>query len=181
MPAGQVKSVPDAAPAEQELLITTPIDQAGDRELVISRTFDAPRDLVFAAWTDPHHVREWWGPVSYPARYVEMDVRPGGAWRMCLRSTEGKPELWQGGVFREVVPPERLVFTFAWDEEGERGLQTLVTVTFTEEGGKTRMTFRQVPFQSVEERDGHQGGWNSTFSRLDGLLEQTRALEREQG
>jgi uncharacterized protein YndB with AHSA1/START domain len=152
----------------------------GQRELAIERVFDAPRERVFAAWTDPHHVREWWGPVNYPARYVEMDVRPGGAWRMCLRSTEGKQELWQGGVFREVVAPERLVFTFAWDEEGERGLETLVTVTFADEGGKTRMTFRQVPFQSVAERDGHSWGWNSTFGRLVAVLEQLRALERAQ-
>lgn len=153
----------------------------GQRELAIERVFDAPRERVFAAWTDPHRVREWWGPVNYPARYVEMDVRPGGAWRMCLRSTEGKPELWQGGVFREVVAPERLVFTFAWDEEGERGLETLVTVTFADEGGKTRMTFRQVPFRSVAERDGHSWGWNSTFGRLVAVLEQLRALERAQG
>jgi uncharacterized protein YndB with AHSA1/START domain len=152
---------------------------SGRRELVITRTFDAPRDVVFAAWTDPNHAREWWGPVNYPARYVEMDARPGGAWRMCLRSTEGKPELWQGGTFREVVPHERLVFTFAWDEEGERGLETLVTVTFAEDGGKTRMTFRQVPFQSVEERDGHRWGWNSTFDRLDWVLQETRGLGAE--
>jgi uncharacterized protein YndB with AHSA1/START domain len=148
------------------------IGASAQRELVITRTFGAPRDLVFAAWTDPHLVRKWWGPVNYPARYVEMDVRPGGRWRMCLRSTEGKPELWQGGVYREVVTPERLVFTFAW-EEGERNLETLVTVTFAEEGGKTRMTLRQVPFQSVEERDGHRRGWNSTFDRLDVLLSET--------
>ena len=146
---------------------------AAERELVITRTFDAPRELVFQAWTDPHHAREWWGPVNYPARHVEMDVRPGGAWRMCLRSTEGKPELWQGGVFREVVAPERLVFTFAWEEEGERGMETLVTVTFAEAGGKTRMTFRQTPFQSVEERDGHDWGWNSAFDRLDADLKGT--------
>ena len=153
------------------------------RELVITRTFDAPRGLVFAAWTDPNHAREWWGPVNYPARYVEIDARPGGAWRMCLRSTEGKPELWQGGVFREVVPPERLVFTFAWDEEGERGLETLITVTFAEDGGKTRMTFRQAPFQSVEERDGHSWGWNSTFDRLVGMLKEAAAVrgDRSQG
>jgi uncharacterized protein YndB with AHSA1/START domain len=152
------------------------IAAAAERELVITRTFDAPRALVFAAWTDPLHAREWWGPVNYPARHIEMDVRPGGAWRMCLRSTEGKPELWQGGVFREVVAPERLAFTFAWEEQGERGLETLVTVTFADEGGKTRMTFRQVPFQSIEERDGHQWGWNSTFDRLDGVLMEARGL-----
>ena len=69
--------------------------------------------------------------------------------------------------FREVKEPGRIVFTFAWEKNGERGLETLVTVTFAEQGGKTRMIFRQSPFQSVGERDGHQGGWTSTFDRLD--------------
>jgi uncharacterized protein YndB with AHSA1/START domain len=82
-----------------------------------------------------------------------------------------------GGVFREVVAPERVVFTFAWDEEGERGLETLVTVTFAEEEGKTRMTFRQVPFQSIEERDGHRGGWTSSFDRLAEYVTQEAANE----
>ncbi len=143
------------------------ITEPAERELVISRTFDAPRELVFAAWIDPRHAMSWWGPVDHPATHVEMDVRPGGRWRHRLTSIETGQELWHGGVFREVAPPERLVFTFAWEEEGERGLETLVTVSFAEESGKTRMTFRQVPFQSIEERDGHRGGWTSTFDRLD--------------
>jgi len=134
--------------------------------LVMTRIFEAPRALVFKLWTDAHHARSWWGPSDHPATYLEMDVRPGGKWRGCLRSTESGKELWQGGVFREVVPPERVVFTFAWEEEGERGLETLVTVSFAEEGGKTQMTFRQTTFQSVAERDGHRGGWTSSFHRL---------------
>jgi uncharacterized protein YndB with AHSA1/START domain len=138
----------------------------GSRELVITRLFDAPRELVFEAWTDPKHLAQWWGPRDFPAALVKLDVRPGGAWRHCLRSTETGNDLWHRGVFREIVAPERLVFTFAWEEEGERGLETLVTVTFADERGKTRMTLRQTPFQSDAERDGHQGGWNSTFDRL---------------
>ncbi|MCI0600496.1 MAG: SRPBCC domain-containing protein [Beijerinckiaceae bacterium] len=137
-----------------------------EQELVITRAFDAPCALVFKLWTDPNHAMKWWGPRDYPATYLDMDVRPGGAWRGCLQSIETGAELWQGGVFREVAPPHRLVFTFAWDEEGERGLETLVTVTFTEREGETLMTFRHAPFQSIEERDGHQGGWTSTFDRL---------------
>jgi uncharacterized protein YndB with AHSA1/START domain len=137
-----------------------------ERELAITRVFDAPRSVVFRAWTDPRQIMSWWGPRDYPATHLEMDLRPGGAWRGCLRSKEDGRELWQRGVFREVVEPDRLVFTFAWDEEGERGLETLVTVTFAEQDGKTRMNFHQTPFQSSEERDGHQGGWNSTFDRL---------------
>jgi uncharacterized protein YndB with AHSA1/START domain len=146
--------------------VRRPIVVPEERVLVITRIFDAPRELVFRAWTDPEHVRNWWGPKDYPAVHLTMDVRPGGRWRNCLRSTETGEHLWQGGEFREVVPPERLVFTFAWDEEGERGLETLVTVTFAELDGKTLMTFRHEPFRSVEERDGHRGGWTSTFDRL---------------
>jgi uncharacterized protein YndB with AHSA1/START domain len=143
-------------------------------ELVITRTFDAPRSLVFRLWTDPQHARSWWGPSDYPATHVEIGRRPGDPWRCCLRSKEDGRELWQGGVLRELVEPERLVFTFAWDEAGERGLETLVTVTLAEHAGKTVMTFRQTPFRSVAERDGHREGWTSTFNRLDALLAQLK-------
>ena len=149
---------------------STPIIVPAERVLTITRVFDAPRELLFKTWTDPRHAMNWWGPTDYPVTHVEMDVRPGGAWRNCLTSTETGKELWQGGVYREVVPPARLVFTFAWDDDGGRGPETLVTVTFADEGGKTRMTFRQEPFQSVENRDGHRGGWTSSFDRLDAFL-----------
>ena len=80
--------------------------------------------------------------------------------------TETGADLWHGGVFREVAKPERLVFTFTWEEEGERGVETVVTVTFAERSGKTLMTLHQAPFQSDFQRDDHDGGWNSTFDRL---------------
>lgn len=149
-----------------------------EQELVITRTFDAPRALVFEAWIDPRHAINWWGPRDYPATHMEIDARPGGRWRHRLRSTADGRELWHDGVFREVVPPERLVFTFSWEEEGERGLENLVTVTFAEEGGRTRMTFRQTPFRSADERAGHEGGWTSTFDRLDGHLEHLKRSSR---
>jgi uncharacterized protein YndB with AHSA1/START domain len=145
---------------------TAPARPATAPELTVTRIFDAPRDLVFKVWTDARHAKQWWGPVDYPATHLEMDVRPGGHWRGCLRSTADGRELWQNGVFREVVAPERLVFTFAWEEKGERGRETLVTVTFTEQSGKTIMTLHQAAFQSIGERDGHQAGWNSSFNRL---------------
>ena len=79
------------------------------------------------------------------------------------RNRQGTPA---GRRISRRAPPDRLEFTFSWDEEGERGLETLVTVTFAEQDGKTLMTFRHAPFQSIKERDGHQGGWTSTFDRL---------------
>src|SRR6202521_2531100 len=109
------------------------VADAAERELVITRVFAAPAALLFKVWTDPTHAKKWWGPRDYPVTHLEMDVRPGGSWRGCLRSSESGKELWQGGVFREVVAPERVVFTFAWDEAGERGLETLVSVTFAEQ------------------------------------------------
>lgn len=151
-----------------------PIAVPAQRELVITRIFNAPRETVFKAWTDPRHALNWWGPRDHPATHVEMDVRPGGVWRGLLRSTQTGQELRHNGVFREVVAPERLVFTFAWEEEGERGLETLVTITFAEQNGKTLMTFRQTPFESDAERDGHRGGWSSAFDRLDEKLAMAR-------
>ena len=139
-------------------------------ELVIMRVFNAPRDLVWKAWTDPEHAVQWWGPKDYPATHLEMDVRAGGVWKGQLRSVEDGRLLSHRGVFRDVAPPERLVFTFAWNEDGERGLETLVTITFADQNGKTLMTFRQIPFQSAEERDGHRGGWTSAFDRFDEQL-----------
>jgi uncharacterized protein YndB with AHSA1/START domain len=138
-----------------------------ERELVITRVFDAPRELVFRMWTDPKHMARWWGPRAHPAVSVELEAKPGGRWRHCLRSVETGDDLWHNGVFREVVPPERLVFTFVWEADGERGIENVVTITFAEQNGKTLMTFRQTPFQSDAERDGHRGGWTSAFDRLD--------------
>lgn len=145
-----------------------------ERALTITRLFDAPRDLVWKVWTDPKHLANWWGPRDYPATQMSMDVRPGGKWRGRMHGVKDGKTLWLGGVFREVVRPERLVFTFAWEETGERGLETLVTITFAEQGGKTLMTFHHARFQSDEERDGHTGGWTSTFDRLDEHLAQMK-------
>lgn len=141
-----------------------------DKSLSIIRVFDAPRTLVWEAWTKAEHALHWWGPKHHPATEITWDARVGGRWRNCLQSVETGEALWHGGVFREVVEPERLVFTFAWEEPGERGLETVVTITFAEERGKTRMVMHQVPFQSGNERDGHDEGWNSTFDRLQEFL-----------
>lgn len=134
-------------------------------ELVITRVLDAPAILVYKAWTEPEHMVRWMGPKGFTAPSAKLDVRPGGEYRALIRSAEGK-DYWFRGVYREVVEARRLVFTFAWEENGERGQENLVTITFTEENGKTRMTFRQAPFQSVEERDGHEGGWSEAFDKL---------------
>ena len=142
----------------------------GDRELVVTRVFEAPRRLVFRAWVEPEHAARWWGPQGFTTLACEMDVRPGGAWRRRMRSPEGTVHV-KRGVYREVAPPERLVFTYA-DEDalGRIGHETLVTVTFAEEGGKTRLTLRQAVFDSVEARDAHEGGWTSCLERFAAYL-----------
>jgi uncharacterized protein YndB with AHSA1/START domain len=143
-----------------------------DRVLVIKRTFDAPRDLVWKCWTTPEMAKQWWGPIEYPANYIDIDFRVGGSWRACLHGRDDGRDLWQGGVIREIVPPRRLVYTFKWDADGERGIDTVVTVEFEEEDGKTLMTFHQSQFESLAERDGHNYGWGSTFDRFDLYLSQ---------
>ncbi len=140
--------------------------EPAERMLVMQRIFDAPRELVFKAWTEPEHLVRWSCPRGFTLTHCEGELRPGGPWRSCMRSPDGK-DLWLGGVYREIVAPERLVFTHAWDDpQGNPGPETLVTVTFAERGGKTEMTFRQAVFQSLGERDGHQGGWTECFEKL---------------
>lgn len=151
------------------------IDVRKDRlELVITRVLDAPPVLVYKAWTTPEHMARWMGPEGFTAPSITLDVRVGGHYRALIRSAEGKDFRFRG-IYREVVENRRLVFTFAWEEEGERGEENLVTVTFAEEGGKTRMTFRQVPFLSVDERDGHNDGWNGAFNKLADYVAHWRA------
>ena len=139
--------------------------QVAQHELLITRIFDAPRELVFQAWTKPEHQARWMGPKDFTVPSCKMDFRIGGAYRTCIISPDGS-EYWMRGIYREIVEPERIVFTFSWEEEGERGMETLVTLIFTEHEGKTKLKFRQTPFQSIAERDSHSEGWNECFDRL---------------
>ena len=139
-----------------------------ESELVIVRTLHAPRALVWRAWTDPGQMLRWMGPRGYTACNNSGEIRPGGRWRLCLRKDDTGEELWQGGVYREVVEPERMVFTFAWDgDDGKPENEMLITLTFAEQGKKTVLTLRQTGFRSVEQRDGHRGGWNSALDRFE--------------
>jgi uncharacterized protein YndB with AHSA1/START domain len=156
-------------------------------DLSISRVFDAPRDLVWEAFTDPEHAKQWMGPKGFTTTHFEQDARPGGRWRACLhQSGEWKgqkyPDMWQGGVFKEIVPPERVVYTFAWEGEGGQPTrETVITITFKElEDDRTQMDFHQEFFDSVELRDGHNLGWNSSFDRMnDYVIEKFRTRTGE--
>ena len=142
--------------------------------LVIERIFDAPRELVFKAWIDPRHLVRWLGPQGFTGTVIKMDVRPGGAYRFHMRSAEGL-EYWQQGFYREVVESQRFVRTCAWaDADGNpTGPETLMTVTFEEHNGKTKLRFEQV-FDSVTARDAHRSG---TASALDRLAEYLATIE----
>jgi uncharacterized protein YndB with AHSA1/START domain len=151
--------------------MNTPTPHASP-ELVITRTFRAPRELVWKAWTDPKLIIRWMGPKHHPASHYENDFQPGGAWRSCLKATDGSEDLWLGGNYRELIEPERLVFTFGWDgDDGRPENEMLITITLAEDGAATKMTLHQVLFVSGEQRDGHREGWSSCFDRLEEFLE----------
>ena len=142
-----------------------------DREIVMTRTFDAPRDLVFRAHTDPEMVAQWWGQRGSTTIVDKLDLRPGGAWRFVQRAPDGTEYAFRG-EYREIVPPERLVYTFEF--EGMPGHVLVETLTFEEEDGKTKMTDHSL-FDSVEDRDGMlqsgmEAGAAESLDRLEELL-----------
>ena len=148
--------------------ITTPTD----REIHIEREFDAPRDRVFAVFTDPELIPEWWGPRGTTTRVDQMDVRPGGSWRFVGTDSDGNEFAFRG-TYREVSPPGRIVQTFEW--EGMPGHVSVETATFEDLGDRTRIVTTSL-FHTTEERDGMlasgmEGGLNETYARLDELLE----------
>ena len=140
--------------------------EPNDRVLVIERVFDAPRALVFKAWTEPERLMKWWGPRGYAMTFCELDLRPGGAYRFHMRSPEGTDHRAHG-IFREVVPPERLTMAGAWvDPTANPGHETTMTITLADLGGKTKLTLHQEVFESISARDAHNGGWTSALDCL---------------
>lgn len=144
---------------------------AAGEELLMTRIFDAPRELVFAAFTEREHLKRWQGaPVAMTVTIEKSDIRPGGSYRICMHAPNGDQH-WLEGEYLEVVAPERLVYTHCWlDAAKRRGRETLVTITFAERDGGTELTLRQTGLVSTASRDGHEHGWASTFDRLAGYL-----------
>jgi len=148
--------------------LTTP----SEREIVSERVFDAPRDRVFGAYTDPELILQWWGPRRMATVVDQMDVRPGGAWRFVMREPDGREQGFRG-VYREVAPPARIVQTFEW--EGLPGHVIVETATFEDlEGERTRVRTTSL-FHTTEERDGMlssgmEGGLTESHERLSELL-----------
>jgi len=141
--------------------------------LNMQRTLNAPRELVWMAWSRPEAMVLWLGPVEWPAVSVMSDFRVGGAWRACLKSPETGEDLWQGGVYREIEAPRRLSFTFKWDVGHEDGppVDTLVTVLLTAtDDDRTVMNFTHAGLKSEASLKGHRHGWSSTVDRLEAWL-----------
>lgn len=157
-------------------------------EFVIKRTFNAPRERVWKAWTEAKNLGKWWGPKGFDIVSVKLDLKPGGTFHYCLRSPDGQ-DMWGKFIFREIVPQERLVFVVSFsDAEGGLArhpmsphwpLTWLSTVTFADAGpGKTTLTVKWVASEATEaERktfeDGAESmrqGWTGTFDRLDDYL-----------
>lgn len=148
-------------------------------QLVITRIFNAPRNLVWKAWTDPEHFRRWWGPKQYTCPAAHTDFRVGGRYLWCMRSPEGK-DFWSTGVFREIVPMERIVYTDSFaDEKGNVvaasyyglpghgwSMEFLVTVTLEDLGRTTKMTLTHAGFPDGEVEVMASAGWNESFDKL---------------
>ena len=155
--------------------------------LLITRTFDAPRALVFQAWTEPERLAQWWGPKGFPMTSCTVDLRPGGTFHYCLQSAAGN-EMWGKFVYREIVEPERIVFVTSFsDAEGnitrhplspEWPLEILNTLTLVEHDGKTTLTLQGAPVSATESEmatfsanhDNVRKGFEGTWKQLEEYL-----------
>lgn len=161
-----------------------PINTNVEREIFITRIFDAPRELVFKAWTDPEHLKRWYAPNGCTIHFKKIDIRTGGVFHSCIRMPDGS-ECWCKGVYREIVAPERIVYSVnIADEKGnlvgpaEAGMDpewprgTIVTVTFAAQDGKTKVILHQTALESVAKRTGAYPSWLEMLDRLAAELKE---------
>jgi uncharacterized protein YndB with AHSA1/START domain len=138
-----------------------------DRTLRLERLIRAPVEEVFDAWIVPEQIASWWGPESVTIPEYSIDARPGGAWRTVMQQPTGN-KVEVSGVYRLIEKNKRLVFSWAWtQEDGSRGHETEVTVTFERVGKDTKLTLIQSVFVETGHRDRHGEGWSSAFNRLE--------------
>ncbi|MGZ5186097.1 MAG: SRPBCC domain-containing protein [Caldimonas sp.] len=139
-------------------------------ELTMTRLIRAPRERVYDAFVNEEALRVWKCPRGMRVAEIAVDHRPGGAWRMVMQSRDGS--LFRvGGVYRELRRPERLAYTWQWEEGAMAGVETLVTVSFSERDGATLLEMRHTGLPSATARDGHARGWNGTLNKLTDLLD----------
>ena len=150
-----------------------------EREVVITRTFDAPARLVFEAWSKPEHVMKWFGPKGWPLTLCEMDFRVGGRYRFAMTGPSGEQNTPFGGEYLEIVPNRKIVFSNGFEMAGAGRM--VMTITFDEKGGRTTLTSRTL-FESVAMRQEHVGmgfieGTNSGLDQLADVVAEMRARE----
>jgi len=154
------------------------IEERKKQEIVIVRVFNVSRELVWQAWTDPGHFKQWWGPKDFTSPFCEMDFRVGGKYLNCMRSPKGR-DYWSTGVFKEIIPLEKIVYTDSFsDEKGnivsatyygitaDFPLEMLVTVTFEDLDGRTKMTLEHIGMPVGPQSEGAQQGWNESLDKL---------------
>ena len=141
-------------------------------EVRIERVLDAPRDEVFRAWTDPDELRRWWGPGEYATRYAEVDLRPGGHYLLVIEGAEGDA-MRLAGTFREVVAPERLVYSWRWVEGWSDPAESIVTVEFEDLGERTRVVLLHSALDDSPDADGYRMGWESGLEKLAATIERS--------
>lgn len=169
---------------------------ASASEFVIARVFDAPRDLVWKLWTEERHLKHWWGPKGFTIVSVKVDLRPGGVMHYGMRTPDGT-DTWGRFVYREIVAPERLVFIVSFSDpaggvtrhpwSANWPLHLLSTVTFEDQGGRTMVTVKWLPYEATEQerktftegRQSMQQGWTGTFEQFsDYLAKAVRELRK---
>ena len=146
-------------------------------ELIITRIFDAPRETLWKAWTDPGQFKKWWGPMDFTCPVSKIDLQVGGKYLHCMRGPDGK-EYWSTGTYRELVAPKKIVVTDSFADAkgnvvpsthyGMEGIamEMQVTVTFEEQSGKTKMTLKHVGLPEGEMKNLADAGWNQSFDKL---------------
>jgi uncharacterized protein YndB with AHSA1/START domain len=141
--------------------------------LQIERTFQAPAQAVFDAWTSEEVMRRWFhGEHAWETPVAEVDLRVGGAVRVVMRDPEKDVEHGGGGRYTEIEPPTRLAFTWTWDDDPR---ETLIEIEFVEAGGATTVRFTHRDLRDLESVESHEGGWNNAFDNLERALERERA------
>ena len=138
--------------------------------LTLRRTYAASRERVFRAWTDPEEIKRWWGPPGTATPDAEVDLKPGGKYRFTMRSLPDGEPYFLVGTYREVIPPERLVYTWTWEGTSMEVKDSLVTVQFHDRGGSTEVVVTHELLPSDAARERHTKGWTGCFDRLQAFL-----------
>ncbi len=139
-----------------------PTPEAGDTVLMLKRRFDAPRERVYQAWTDPAQIVKWWGPKGVTIPVCDVDLEVGGTFRSCMHHADGD-DYYLTCVYKEILPPEKLVFTWTWEQGRFKDLETLVTIKLEEDGEGTILTLIHERLADREARDLHNQGWCSSL------------------